>query len=129
MTFQTDRFDSSGNKLVSLGSLLSGENQQFARLFGGAASGYSRLTASGQVGSGPRLVYGFKVIAAGSSGNFVAYDATSALAGNEITETIAFGSLTAGQVIAVGPAGYGLLTNVALYCTIPTGAVIQALCI
>lgn len=106
-----------GDAQVSLVNPLQGENSTFARLFGGAMSSYTAVSATGQVGAvGPRVLYAVVCITAGT---IVAYDNTSA-AGQVIFPSRA---MAAGETALVA-GGIGLLTVNGVYVTVTGGTYI-----
>lgn len=123
-TFTNHLLAGTFNGAVDLSSKLAGEdfvsNAQVAGLF---VNGY-RITASGvvtqlQPGS---ILESITILTAGSAGSFQAFDDSTNGAGNEITESIAFGSLTVGTVLKRW--GGARRLNTGLYLTMTTGGVV-----
>lgn len=111
-------------QLVYLAHPLAGERADYGRMAGGAISNYYRVSATGIVLAQPCLLYGIYVLTAGSAGTFQAYDGVSALAGAEISTSVAFGSLPVGP-FSLGQPGVALELTTGLFLTVPTGAVIR----
>lgn len=116
MSSALHNLDANGNVLVAQGTLLTGENQQFDRLFGGAMAQYAAVGADTLIKSGSGIIYGVLCTSAGTLVGL--YDNTAASG----TALMLPGAMTANQFISFG--GVGVQFNTGLYADWTSGSFI-----
>lgn len=116
MSSALHNLDTNGNVLVAQGVLLTGENQQFDRLFGGAFAQYAAVGADSLIKTGPGILYG--VLCTGAGTLVGLYDNTSASG----TGLILPGAMTLNQFVSFG--GVGVQFNTGLYADWTSGSFI-----
>lgn len=102
---------SSAGLPVTLSSLLSGENQTFNRLMGGAVCKYAIVGADTVVSAAPAILYGVFLLSAGTMASV--YDHASAASGNAVIP-----STTASYHFN----GAGILMNNGIFCDWTSGS-------